>query len=73
VAPIDKDIEHVRAAMLQSLNGIHVNAILTPSYWRRRLNEMMRLHHLSRAQLERVDGLLRILDQIDTGRSVEVA
>jgi hypothetical protein len=63
VTLIDKDIEHVRTAMLQSLNGIHVNAVLTSAYWRRRLNEMLRLHHLSRAQLDRVDALLTILDR----------
>jgi hypothetical protein len=73
VNPIDKDIEHVRAAMLQSLNGNYANAVLTPAYWRRRLNEMMRVQHLSRAQLERVDGLLAILGPVDLGQPAEVA
>jgi hypothetical protein len=73
VTPIDIDIEHVRTAMLQSLNGIHVNAVLTSNYWRRRLNEIMRLHHLSRAQLEKVDGLLTILDHLDVGHPVEAS
>jgi hypothetical protein len=62
---VDRDIEHIRAATLQSLDAAHANPFLTSSYWRRRIGALMRLHHLSKAQLVQVDAILAIIDQFD--------
>ena len=70
---LDMDIEHVRAAVLQSCNENYANPLLTPPYWRRRLAEMMRLNHLSKAQLNQVDALLAILDRFDSEHHLSVA
>jgi hypothetical protein len=64
LAIIDADIRHVRAAMLQSLGVRFDHPTLTVEYWRRRLNQLMRAHHLSRAQLRQVDALIAILDRM---------
>jgi hypothetical protein len=70
---LDTDIEHIRAAVLQSCNEHYTNALLTPPYWRRRLVEIMRLNHLSKAQLNQVDALLAILDRFDSVHDLSVA
>ena len=70
---LDMDIEHVRAAVLQSCNENYANPLLTPPYWRRRLAEIMRLNHLSKAQLSQVDALLAILDRFDSEHHLSVA
>ena len=70
---LDTDIEHVRAAVLQSCNENYANPLLTPPYWRRRLAEIMRLNHLSKAQLSQVDALLAILDRFDSEHHLSVA
>jgi len=70
---LDTDIEHIRAAVLQSCNENYTNALLTPPYWRRRLVEIMRSNHLSKAQFNQVDALLAILDRFDSEHDLSVA
>jgi hypothetical protein len=62
MAIIDADIRHVRSAMLRSLGDQSGNPALGAEYWRRRLNQLMSVQHLSRAHLRQVDALLAILD-----------
>lgn len=61
---IDRDIEHIRTAIFHSLDD-QLNPILTSSYWRQRVSTVMRLHHLSKAQLIQADAILAIIDQFD--------
>lgn len=70
---LDTDIEHIRAAVLQSCNENYANPLLTPPYWRRRLVEIMRSNHLSKAQLNQVDALLAILDRLGSEHDLSVA
>ena len=63
LAIIDADIQHVRSAMLRSLADYSDNPALGADYWRRRLNQLMNVQHLSRAHLRQVDALLAILDR----------
>jgi hypothetical protein len=62
---IDRDIEHIRASIFQSLDETPANPLLTSPYWRRRVCTLMRVHHLSRAQLAQADAILAIIDQFD--------
>jgi hypothetical protein len=62
---LDRDIDHIRAAILWALDDAIANPLLTAPYWRRRIGTLMRLHHLSKAQLIQVDAILAIIDQLD--------
>jgi hypothetical protein len=61
---IDRDIEHIRASILHSLDEAPHRSALTLPYWRRRLCGVMNLHHLSRAQLAQTHAILAILDRV---------
>ncbi len=62
---LDRDIEHIRASIRWSLDEATANPLLTAPYWRRRIGTLMRIHHLSKAQLVEVDAILAIIDQFD--------
>jgi hypothetical protein len=67
---IDRDIEHIRASILWSFDEATANPLLTSPYWRRRIGTLMRLHHLSKAQLAQADAILAIIDQFDLAQHV---
>jgi hypothetical protein len=67
---IDQDIAHIRRVMLPSLHGDLGGPILSPHYWRDRLNRLLDASHLSHAQLRNVDSLLLQLDEFASGQTL---
>jgi hypothetical protein len=67
---LDRDIDHIRASILWSLDEATANPLLTAPYCRRRIGKLMRLHHLSKPQLVQVDAILAIIDQFDLAHQV---
>ena len=62
---IDQDIAHIGRVMNAALRGDLGGPILPAAYWRKRLNELLDVDHLTKTQLYAIDGLLLQLDQYD--------
>ncbi|MFL9898843.1 hypothetical protein PQR75_05490 [Paraburkholderia fungorum] len=62
---IDRDIAHIGRVMRPSLHGDLGGPILPPTYWRKRLYQLLDSGHLSHAQLCTVDSLLLQIDQFE--------
>lgn len=62
---IDQDIAHIGRVMRPSLYGDADGPILSTAYWRKRLHRLLDEHHVTKAQLVSIDGLLLELDQFD--------
>ncbi|CAE6700115.1 hypothetical protein [Paraburkholderia haematera] len=64
-ALIDQDIAHIWRVMRPSLHGDLAGPILPPTYWRKRLHQLLDTGNLSHAQLCGVDSLLLQLDEFE--------
>jgi hypothetical protein len=64
---IDREIAHITRVMCPSLTGDLAGAILSSSYWRKRLFELLNAPVLNKAQLCAIDSLLLELDEFDAG------
>jgi len=62
---VDREIEHIRRVMPQSLAGDLAGPILPASYWRQRLNQLLDAGHISEGQRGEIDGLLLRLDEFE--------
>jgi len=58
-------IAHIACVMPAALAEGRGGSILSSGYWRRRLNQLLDAAHLTRAQLDALDRLLRQLDAFD--------
>lgn len=57
------DILHIKS-VIQRLSAEDLNeARLPPSYWRKRLQEIMQSHQLSKSQFDEIDRLLATLKE----------
>lgn len=62
---LDQDIAHIASVMPAALAEGRGGPILSSDYWRRRLNKLLDVSHLTRAQLCALDRLLIQLDTFD--------
>lgn len=62
---IDQDIAHIARVMRPSLVGDLGGPILPVAYWRKRLQHLLDVDHLTKAQFCVVDRLLLELDDFD--------
>jgi len=62
---LDQEIAHIRRVMPQSLTGDLGGPILPPSYWRRRLHQLLDSGRVGTAQLGDIDSLLLQIDEFE--------
>ena len=63
---VDLEIVHIASVMPASLAGGRGGPLLSPRYWRARLNKLLDVTHLTHSQLCAVDRLLLQLDAFET-------
>ncbi|WP_244306076.1 hypothetical protein [Paraburkholderia lacunae] len=65
---MDEDIAHVARVMVPSLSAFRGEPVLSPAYWRRRLEQFLDVFHLTDSQVSAVGRLLRELDRFEAER-----
>jgi hypothetical protein len=68
---MDENIAHVARVMVPSLSAFRGEPVLSPAYWRKRLERILDVFHLTDSQVSTIGRLLRELDQFEAERSLQ--
>ncbi|SAL25906.1 hypothetical protein AWB64_02110 [Caballeronia sordidicola] len=59
---IDEELTHIETIVRRWRPEIEASSILPPAYWREKLYTLISANHLSRAQFQRADAALALLN-----------
>lgn len=68
---MDEDIAHVARVMVPSLSAFRGEPVLQPQYWRKRLERILDVCHLTESQRATIGRLLSELDRFEAEKLIK--